>query len=247
MKLKEIFDQLTYGELSQIAIGGSALGSIQPADYSKLVSHVNLGLTALYKRFTLKKGQFKVLLQPGVLTYQLNSKFAVSNTRSREAVKYLDDTVMPFADDLLKVENVFAETGYEFAVNNPVDAYSINTPSQRLLMVPGDIVAKADWLQDELKTSWLNVVYRANHVKLLAEDGDIDPEEVELELPETHLEALLLFIAARVHTPIGLGEQDNTGNVYMQKYEMACLELENKNFQIDQGAQYNRIERNGWV
>jgi hypothetical protein len=245
MKLKEIFDQLAYGELSQISIGGGAAGAVRAEDYPKLVAHVNLGLTALYKRFNLKKSQFKLVLQPGVTMYALNSKFATTNTRSREAVKFINDATMPFRDDLLKVENVFASTGYEFSVNNPVDSFSMNTPSQRMLVVPADIVAMADWLPDEMKTSTLNVVFRANHPKLEAED--VEPEDLELELPDTHLEALLLFVAARVHTPIGIGAEDNTGNLYMQKYEMACQELENKNLQIDQGAQYDRLQKGGWV
>jgi hypothetical protein len=245
MKLKEIFDQLTYGELSQISIGGGAAGTVRAEDYPKLVAHVNLGLTALYKRFNLKRGQFKLVLQPNVTMYALNSKFAVTNTRSREAVKFINDTGMPFRDDLLKVESVLSDTGYEFGVNNPVDPLSMNTPSQRMLVVPADVVARADWLADEMKTSSLTVFFRANHPKLEAED--VEPEDLEIDLPETHLEALLLFIASRVHTPIGIGGEDNTGNTYFQKYELACQELENKNLQIDTGAQYDRLQKGGWV
>lgn len=245
MKLKEIFDQLTYGELSQVSIGGGASGAIRPEDYPKIVAHVNLGLTALYKRFTLKKGEFKLVLQPGVLAYALSSKFATTNTRSREAVKYINDAAMPFRDDLLKVETVQSATGYDFSLNNVADMFSMRTPMQRMLVVPADIVAQADWLLDDMKTSYLQVGYRANHPKLEAED--IEPEDLEIELPDTHLEALLLFVAARVHTPIGIGGEDNTGNVYMQKYEMACQELEAKNLQIDEGTQYDRLPNNGWV
>lgn len=247
MNLKEIFDQLTYGELSQISIGGGAAGQIRPEDYAKLVAHTNLGLTALYKRFNLKVGRFTIELQSGLLTYQLNSAYCKSNTRSKAPLKYIDDTAAPFKDNLLKVEYVFAETGFEFSVNNPVDLLSMNTPSQRVLTVPADIVAKLDTLPDELKTDTLEVVFRANHPKILTDEGEIEPEETELELPETHVDALLYYIASRVHTPAGIGGEDNTGNLYFQKYEMACQELENQNLQIDKGAQYNRIEKNGWV
>lgn len=247
MNLKEIFDQLTYGELSQISIGGGAAGQIRPEDYAKLVAHTNLGLTALYKRFNLKVGRFTVELQPGLLNYQLNSAYCKSNARSKQVLKYIDDTAMPFKDTLLKVEYVFAETGFEFSVNNPVDLLSMNTPSQRVLTVPADIVAKLDTLPDELKTNTLEVVFRANHPKILTDEGEIEPEETELELPETHVDALLYYIASRVHTPAGIGGEDNTGNIYYQKYEMVCQELENQNLQIDKGAQYNRIEKNGWV
>lgn len=245
MKLKEIFDQLTYGELSQLSIGGGAAGMIRPEDYPRMVAHVNLGLMALYKRFNLKQKQFTINLQQGQLTYQLNSQFCASNSRSRAPVKYIDDTANPFKDDLLKVEHVFAESGFEFSVNNAVDIYSMNTPTQRTLVVPADIVAKKDYLLEELKTDTLDVMFRAAHAKLSMED--VEPEDIELELPETHVEALLLYVAARVHTPAGIGETESTGNNYFAKYEMACQQLENQNLQIDQGAQYNKLERNGWV
>jgi hypothetical protein len=245
MKLKEIFDQLTYGELSQISIGGGVAGQIRVEDYPKMVAHVNLGLMALYKRFNLKQKQFTIDLQQGLTTYQLYSQYCQSNVRSRAPLKYINDTANPFKDDLLKVEHVFAESGFEFSVNNPVDIYSMNTPTQRTLEVPADIVAKKDYLLDELKTSTLDVVFRAGHPKLSMED--VEPEEIEIELPETHVEALLLYVAARVHTPAGIGESESTGNNYYQKYEIACQQLEDQNLQIDKGAQYNRLEKAGWV
>jgi hypothetical protein len=247
MKLIEVFDQLSYGELSQISVNGGPAGQIRAEDYAKLVGHVNLGLTALYKRFNLKQKSFIIELQQGLFTYQLSSAYCKSNTKSRQQLKYIDDVAWPFKDDLLKVERVFAESGFEFAVNNPVDVLSMKTPTQRVLTVPEDIVAKLDYLNDEMKTDTLKVEFRANHEKILTDDGEIDAEEVELELPETHLEPLLFFIASRVHLPAGLGAEDNTGNMFYARYEQACIDLENQNFQIDKGAQYDRIERNGWV
>lgn len=247
MKLQEVFDQLTAGELSQISIGGGTAGQIRPEDYGKVVSHVNLGLAAIYQRFNLKEGRFVIELQQGLTVYQLNSQYCQSNARSRQPLKYINDLAFPYKDTLLKVEHVFAESGFEFGVNNAVDAYSMNTPSQRVLVVPADIVAKKETLLEELKTDTLEVVFRAAHPKIIVEDNDIEPDMYELELPDTHLEPLLFFVASRVHTPAGLGNEDNTGNLYFQRYEMACQALENQNLQIDKGAQYNRIERNGWV
>jgi len=248
MNLKEVFDQLTYGELSQISIGGGTAGQIRPDDYPKIVAHINLGLTAIYKRFNLKVGRIKLELQDDQLEYHLASKYAVSNREYRSTTKYIkDSTASPFLDDIVKVEYVFADSGYEFAVNNAVDVYSMNTPSQRVLVVPADIVAKKDTLEEELKTDNLQIVYRAAHPKIVFDDGDLDPEETFLELPETHLEPLLFFVASRVHTPAGIGGEDNTGNTYFQRYELSCQELENQNLQVDKGAQYNRLQKGGWV
>lgn len=248
MKLKEIFDQLTYGELSQVSIGGGTMGQIRPADYAKMAAHVNLGLAALYKRFALKEGRIIVELQPGQTRYALQSKYAVSSRTSRETIRYIKDSAaMPFTDDINKVEFIYSDDDFEYSVNNAADEYSITTPTSKVLIVPEKIVLSDDTCPEELWTKNLEVVYRATHAKVGNEDGDFDPEDIELELPETHLEALLLYVASRVHTPTGLGNQDNTGNNYWQKYELACQQLEQSNFQVDQGSQYNKLQRNGWV
>ena len=55
MKLREIFEHLAYSELSQLNVGDTSLGLINESNYDKVLSAVNLGLTALHTRFCLKK------------------------------------------------------------------------------------------------------------------------------------------------------------------------------------------------
>lgn len=247
MNLKEVFDQLTYGELSQVAIGGGEAGAIVPAQYDRIVSHVNLGLAALYKRFNLKENELKIELIPGQTEYVLKSRFAV-NGKGQEPVRYIKDTAtMPFKDDLLKVERVYADSGYEFGINDLEDPYSLGTPTSIKIRVPQVIIDKGPDLHDDLKTDALKVVYRASHPKIVPDGVDLDPEVVELELPETHLQPLLLFVASRVHMPVGMTGEFNAGNNYLQQYEMVCRELENKGFQVDRDSQPDRITRNGWA
>ena len=248
MKLKEIFDQLTYGELSQLSIGGSEAGAIAPANYDRLVAHINLAMTALYKRFPIKEGRLLVALQPGRLTYPISSKFAVSNRSSREPVRFILDTLAePFMDDIHKIERIYTTGGHEFGLNDLEDVYAMMTPTATVLRVPADIVLPPIELNDELRTTQLEVVYRANHIRLLADGIDLDPEIVEVELPYSHLEALLYFVAARMHTPTGMMNETNMGNSYMAKHEQACQQIETLNLRIDQGSQSNRLGRNGWV
>lgn len=247
MKLKEIFDQLTVGELSQLSIAGGTSGMIRPEDYDKMLSHVNLALTALYKRFNLKEGRLVVDLKPAISTYSITPAYAASNVRSKQPVKYLLDVASPFKDDLLKIERVYTEGGYELALNNVDDPFSINTPSFNMIRVPTEILANGNDLDPRYKTTKLEVVYRANHPKLVSDDGDLEPESVEVELPESHLEPLLLFIASRAHTPTGMTGEFNSGNNYAQKYELACQELERFNLRVDGNSQPDRLGRNGWV
>lgn len=247
MKLKEIFDQLTYGELSQLAIGGSEAGAIGPANYDRVLAHVNLGLTALHKRFNLKEGRLTVELQSGRTLYPINSSFAVTG-RSREAVRYIkDSTAAPFKDDIHKIERVYLDNGGELSLNDEGDMYSAFTPSATMLRVYKDLVDNPPQFPDELKTKNLEIVYRANHRLLMTDDGDLEPDLVEVDLPYSHLEPLLLFIASRMHTPMGMQSEGAAGNNFYQKYELSCQEIETRNLRIDQVSQPDRLHSRGFV
>ena len=248
MKLKEIFDQLTYGELSQLSIGGGEQGVINEDNYDKVLAHLNLGLTALHKRFMLKEGSLNLQLVSGRTVYPLTSQYALSNRRSREETKYiLDTSVTPFLDDILKIEQVYTESGYELPLNDGSKSYSVSTPNSTTLRVPSDIVENIHSSIAELSTSTLEIAYRANHPLITRGTGLFEPERVEVLLPYSHLEPLLLFIASRVHSPIGMVNEFNASNNYAAKYERACKDLETQNLSIDQGTSNTRIERNGWV
>lgn len=247
MQLTEIFNQLTYGELSQLSIGGGDTGEISEKNYAQILAHINLGLTALYKRFPLKESRLTIELQAGRFTYPLHSSYAQSNARSRELVKYIADAASPFKDDIHKVETLYTDEGYEVGLNDGASPYSVMTPSAAVLRVPASIVAKAPDLPPELLTSSLEVVYRANHPLITLDALDFGIDTVSVELPYSHLEPLLLFIASRVNNPLGMVNEFNVGNNYAAKYEQACQLLEVSNLRVDQNSQPDRLHRSGWV
>lgn len=247
MKLSEVFTQLTYGELSQISLGGAENGGINVTNYGAVVAHVNLGLTALYKRFPLKEGRILLQLVSGRATYPLTSAYALSNDLSLEQVKYILDTqASPFTNDIHKVERIYAANGGEFGLNDHADSLAISTPSAAVLRVPAMVVANSPELPEVLKGTTLEVIYRADHPKIQMTE-DFDPELVEIELPYSHLEALLYFIASRAHNPMGMVNEFNMGNNWNNKYEMECQKLEVVNLRVDQVGTNTRLERNGWV
>lgn len=223
MKLQEIFDQLTYGELSQLSLGGGEAGIISESDWPKLLASVNLGLDALHRRFLLKIGKTSLALVENQSQYTLTEP------------------------DLVKVEEVLTAQGYGIPLNDAHDPYSIHTITMKKLMVPLEVVNRSPDLPDTLKTDSLNITYRATHPKLVIGNGYFDPERVEVELPDSHLEALLYYVASRVHNPVGMTNEFHTGNNYAAKYELACQTLEQQNIRIDQQASNDRLERNGWV
>lgn len=248
MKLTEVFDQLTTGELSQLCIGGAEEGQITEANYAKVVNHINLGLTALYKRFYLKEGRVALSFVAGRLIYPIHPKYLVTNPKSKEPVKYLQEIPgYKFQEDILKIESVLTDVGFDLSLNDALDPLSLGTTSPTVLRLPSALVTQANSLPDDYKTGSLTVVYRAKHPQIDGKDPFFDPERIELELPESHLEALLLYVASRVNTPVGMVNEFNAGNNYASKYEMACQQLEASNFQIDRSNSNTRLNRNGWV
>ena len=187
------------------------------------MAHVNLGLTALYKRFNLKEGRLVFPLSPVGNVYKLGTA------------------------DLNKIERVLTKEGFELALNDGNDPLSCYTPQMNILRVPPKIVSKSQDLPEKYITDELEVIYRANHAKIVATGGFLLPEKVEMELPDSHLEALLYFVASRVHNPIGMVNEFNAGNNWAAKYEMECQRLESLDLEIDDITTNARLNKNGWV
>ena len=236
MKLSDIFSQLAYGELSQLALVDSTTGLIDVARYAPLVAHTNLGLTALYKRFHLKESRLSFALVSNQVNYSLSSQESILGEGGED-----------FNDDILKVERVNTDGGVELGLNDASDPYGCTTPSAAVLRVPLALVNKVPGLPTDLVTDNLEVIYRANHPIIVYSGSSFNPARVEVELPYTHLEPLLLFIASRIHNPIGMSNEFHAGNSYAAKYEQSCARLEHDGLEVDQGSQNTRAHSKGWV
>lgn len=224
MTLQDIFDQLTHGELSQLSIGiGGEGNGIAETNYAKVVSHINLGLTAIYSRFNLKERRLRFLLQPDSTTYQLS------------------------VVDILKITDVLTDADFSLSVNDPGDAYSCFTPSLTTLRVADSVAAQGSDLPDLLKTDGITVVYQANHPRLVVVDGYIEPTMTVMEIPETHVQALLYFVASRAHNPVGMTNEFHAGNSWYAKYEAECERLTHHGYAVDRGTYNTRLQANGWV
>ena len=248
MKLQEIFDQLSAGEFSMLNIGGQEMGVINEANYKQVVSHVNLGLAALYRRFPLKEKSLTLSLKPNTLIYTLKSDYAVANRRSSQPIRYILDTAdAPFKDDIFKIEQVLTEFGQHMGLNDLANPLACMTPNMITLTVPEIVVNPTSDTPYWLRTEHLTVKYRANHPAIVIGLGLFDPSKVDIELPYSHLEALLWYVASRVHNPVGMNNEFHAGNMYAQKYELACQELERVNMRIDQGQTNMKLDKRGFV
>jgi len=238
MKLSEVFSQLAYGELSQLNLVDQTTGEIATGKYTQLVSHINMGLTALYKRFPLKESRLVVTLQSGRISYPLSTE---------EDVRLgVEAGAEDFEDDILKVERVYVSGGKELGLNDASDRYSCFTSSATTLRVPIEIVDKTPGIPAELVTDTLLVVYRAKH-PILVNKTSFNPANIQIELPYSHLEPLLYYVASRVNNPIGMTNEFHAGNSYAAKYEKSCQELEMVNLRVDQGSQNTKLRQKGFV
>lgn len=233
MTLQDIFDQLIYGELSQLALTED--NELNANDRQKLIPHIKLGLTELHKRFLLRERNVKVNMVTDQLTYVLHSDYAESN--SKAVSPYLADTSDPFTDDVLKIERIFNDEDEEMILNKPDNEYSIRTTSPTTMLIP---------VQDPT-TEYVTVYYRADH-PTIDQYAYLQPaNKVTINLPPGYLEPLLYYVASRVMNPIGLTPEFHEGNNYYAKFEAAVQRLKDINLDIDTEHENTKFTNRGFV
>lgn len=247
MKLSEIFTLLATGEMAQLYTGIRDDSGVDEDHQRQVGGSIQLALTALYTRFTLKQSQLELRLVPGKRDYRLQSKYADNGKRTTEPIRWIADSVdVPFLDDILKIQSIVTPAGLEMSLNNANDPFSCFTPTMDTLRVPNamvnDIMGTPEWL----KVLSLAVQYNANHPPILAR-LDLDPDSIEIELPQSHLQALLYFVASRASNPVGMGQEFNSGNQWYAKYEYECKRLESSGVDIDSDNSPSRLYQKGFV
>lgn len=235
MKLQDIYDQLAYGELRLLNLGSgnidSASDGFPEESFIKLLPTVRLGLTELYKKFLLREGRMNIPLVDGKVTYVL--------TRKQDAPDSFNDNLLK----VLRIYGTFREKEYEIPLNRISNTAAIRTTSYDTLLVPDD-EEQAPWLKE---TSSLEIVYHADHPKINVNLANAAPLAVDIDLPVTHLQALVYFIASRMHNPMGMSQELHEGNNYAMKYENELQKLSMMNYEIDDDAENERVVAHGWV
>lgn len=247
--LQEIFDRLTFGDLSHIALGGAALGQIESKNYPHVINCLNGALTALHKRFLLRTAEITVQQIVGITTYYLRKARTIS---TGTLPKYILDTVdNPYTEDLFKIESILNASRVPFIINDAsisvskpvydqnsviIQTSPIYTPAfDTIFLTPADPVEQ------------FIVQYRANYPRILITDT-IDPTAIEVNISDAYIDALSLSIAARVYTPLTSGDgQMSAASIYAIQYEAECKRLENEGMAIEDRTEPDRFERNGWV
>jgi len=235
MLLHDLLNQLTFGELFQLEIGGNNELGIQPVDFPKVIPHINLGLIELYKRFPLKIDEVIIEQYDQIQTYYLRSKYAQSNIESKEPIKYIADSIYkPFKDGVLRIETVYNELGEELFVNDNSKQWSVFTPSYDSIQIPMSVTGNA-----------FTVGYRASHEYI--HSTALDDKTYEVDIPVGLLEPLLLYIASRMYASLNFDGSGNEGMSYYQKFEAACNQVEKQFLYIDNNTPNMKLDIAGWV
>lgn len=242
MQLSDVFEQLSQGELSQLKMGSNDEIGIRPCDYGKIIPHINLGLTEIYKRFNLKNSEVVVQQYDQISTYFLDKRYAVTNESSDMPIKYIIDSVyQPFTDNVLRIEAIHNEIG-EVLYSNQDEQYfknsdkywGITTPSYNSIQVPYPE-----------KENQMIVTYRADHDPIVF-DSSMQLEDIQVPISSAYLEALLMYVAGRVYTNMGTNE-GNEGNNYTAKFEASINKIVQYNLMNTNDTLNTKLDKNGWV
>ena len=233
MKLSEIFEYLSQGELAQHYVAESSCGSIEPDNYHKLIPNINMALLELYKRFPVLRKDLLIQVNPLITTYPLREKFAITSTIPASSKYILDSVQEPFKGDILLIEDVIDESGVVLYLNEDTTQYSIYTPAFDTVTIPAPESGQ-----------YLAVGYRAapEHIPSVA----IDPQEYDVLLPPVMLEALLLYVYSKYHT--GLDEQivEGTRVNFAREFEKSVSRVEFGTLVNKTNHRNTKFISNGW-
>nr|DAP09376.1 MAG TPA: head to tail adaptor [Caudoviricetes sp.] len=227
MKFDEFIDVLTTGELSLHPIGQTDLAG-NPKQMLRLVTLVNQGLRELHKRFLIRKGVVMVELNPCCYRYELEER--------RPYLKWMD-----CPPNLMEVLDVVACDGRQVRLNashrvKPCPCSSmveIFMPSYRTMEFSTDC-------------GLFRVNYR-RHGNLIPKPSEIDRfrmEDYELDIPDAYIDALTLYLAAKMYgvqlPREGNAVQMNPGLLYRQKYEEECQRLSSLGYEVEGMGNYQQ-------
>ena len=238
MKLADIFEALTYGELSQLALGNlvadDAESEVDPKDYAKVMSHINMGMSKLYSTFFLSSREVIVQLYDHIQLYTIDARYAVTNTDSEEPIKYIMDSIYePFVDEVLNIESVYNEGGELMLLNDHTEPWSIFTPGYNQIQIPFPE-----------KHNSMVVHYRAEHPKVKFTSG-MDPTKIDVGIPNGLLQSLLYYVAHRANAGTNVDQGANALSYY-QKYTASVREAKLAGIGINTNLTNTKLDKAGW-
>jgi hypothetical protein len=238
MNVGELFQRLSYGELSNLSLGSDGAGEIESSQQNRIVACTNKALVELYSIFTHNLNCIRVEEQEGLTRYELATRFALSNEDPDDLFpRYIQDSLLePFAGDVMKiisVEEVYEPPSYVMGVAQPL----VQAPEIRLLGYNKFMVKnpKAGRL--------LDVTYQVKHPTLSL---PADPTE-EIHLVPLLEEALEVRVAAMIYHSMNGEENVMKHQSLMARYVQIqqTVKMENLLQEVVIGEP-DRLLKSGW-
>jgi len=237
MRLSQLFDLLNYGELSQLSITGNDQGIIDQSNQAAIITHLNLALLELYKRFPIKTGEVTVQTLSYLSDYRLDSRYAYTNPYQTDDIaypKYIMDTPFdPFTDDVLVIEEVADEAGDLYTVNDENDCNSIMIMDYNAINVANPGLEAALFVQ-----------YRAAPPKI-DPNTTLSYDEIVVPITDQYLEPLLNYIAYRSFAAFNMNNPEAVS--YYAKFEASCGLIRQEGLRHKVARSNEKLECNGWV
>ncbi len=239
--LSELFNDLAYGEFTNISIGKSDLDTIREEKYPNIVSAINLGLIELCKRFNLVRKEVDLHQQSDGKIYYLRSDYIADSANEVASDAYLvEDEEMPFQDDLLKIMEAYDSSGEKVYVNDanyPYDLFNLAPDMLKFVQEEGEALRV------------VTLLYRASYPKIVIDD-DFDPDEIILYIPDYIRGALLLYVAHRIFmgktSKLAEGET-NLSTTFLLQFNNTCNQLKLDNLIEVVSDEDSRFRNNGWI
>jgi hypothetical protein len=249
MTLQDIFDALKHGELAFLKVGELET----PEEKEKVVSHINLALLDLHKRFPLRSKRIKLELEPEIYEYNLKNKFDKTRQQTSNSSYYLmDDKYSEYEEDVLKIERVLDKDELQLPLNdettdNQIAIFnhfnpgvqrdgvvgSFYTPFFNVLRIPKDFT-------DE----FVYVEYRAGHPRIHLKE-ESNPCNIDIDLSPIFLEPVLLYVANREFRSLNTDSKQESTD-YMNLYELACKRISDMGYYIEPNRTNYKLDINGW-
>lgn len=242
MKVEELFRRLSYGELSNLAVGTEGSGAIEEAKYPQIILYANEGLKRLFTRFMLREKDVMIEMVSHITNYHLRKKFA-ETTGSDTPWPYIKDLPdEPFEEDVVKILGVYDSMGRKLPLNDMEDKTSLFTPQPDILQVPDPKAGQA-----------LGIAYQAYHRPLFhgAEGGTVDQETVleqEIEIPQFLEGALQSYVAYKVYSHINGQENQMKSQEFLGTFTEICIEIEDRDLvNSTYHTSHSKLEQRGFV
>lgn len=227
MKLGEILDLLVSSELANLAYVEN--NQIVESKIPNIVNAINLGLIKLYTRFKLRKDYLFLNVSSTIDTYELITSKTVSGNN---VGAYILDTDNPYTGNLLEVLTVVSSDGVGYNLDGSDGLCLLKTNTLKFTSTPTTAIYTVEYLALPDK-----VVY-------------VNSTDIEVNLPDAYISALLYFIASRFMSPVGISFDANRSSMdvnYIQRYEAECQQLESKGIDIDLSLDNSLFYQRGFI